>query len=374
LVLNGRFLGRPITGVDRAAIELSRALRDLLDALNQPSSDLEVALPPGPEGRMEALGRRGRFAYRHLGGKPGHGWEQGVLARYRRDAWLLNLCNTGPVLRRRQAVVMYDAQFITQPRSYSLAFRTWYRVLLTLVGRTSRLIFTSSEASRRDLETHGVVPRGKARVLQLGVDHMARVETDPTVLDRLSLDPGSYVLAIGSLAPHKNLPRLVEAFVAARLSGIRLVIAGGGNPAVFRDAGLPQVENVIYAGRVTDPELRALYENALVFACPSLSEGFGLPPLEAMFCGCPVIATTGGSVPEICDDAAIYADPLDVAAWTKQLRRVAQDAGLRADMVRASLERAKLFTWAGAARCLLRDLADAAGDVELLAALDALER
>jgi glycosyltransferase involved in cell wall biosynthesis len=365
-----------MTGVDRAASELTRAMRDLLDELGRPCSALEVALPAktgGPVTTLDTLGNVERYLTCRLGAQRGlfggHVWEQISLARYRPEAWLLNLCNTGPVLRRRQLVVMYDAQFITQPSSYSLVFRAWYRVLLTLVGRTARLVFTSSEVSRRDLEAYGVVPRGKTRVVQLGVDHMARVTAEPALLNRLGLAPHSYVLAIGSLAPHKNLSRLVQAFAAAELDDVQLVIAGGGNLIVFRDAGLPQVKNVIYAGRVSDPELRALYENALAFACPSLSEGFGLPPLEAMFCGCPVVATMGGSVPEVCGEAALYADPLDVPAWTAALRRIVSNPALRNDMARVARERAALFTWKGAARHLLRDLAEAADDAQLLALL-----
>lgn len=373
LVVNGRFLGRPVTGVDRVAIELTRALRELLDELGRPSSDLEIVLPPGPAAPaalVGVLGDGGRFAFRRVGRRGGHAWEQGTLAGYRADAWLLNLCNTAPMLRRRQLVMLHDAQVFTQPRSYSLAFRTWYRVLLTVVGHRARLVVAPSDTSRRELESHGVVPRGKIHVLRSGVDHMGRVAADPAVLAQLELTPRRYILAIGSLAAHKNLPRLVEAFVAARLDGMRLVIAGGGNPAVFRDAGLPQSDDVLYTGRVSDPELRSLYESALAFACPSLTEGFGLPPLEAMFCGCPVLASTGGSLPEICGDAALYADPLDVPAWAAVLRRIVADTELRADMTRAAEERAATFTWAAAARQLLRDLAETAGEGAMVAALD----
>jgi glycosyltransferase involved in cell wall biosynthesis len=149
---------------------------------------------------------------------------------------------------------------------------------------------------------------------------------------------------------------LVEAFLAARLPDVRLVIAGGGNPTVFRDAGLPSADTVDYLGRVSDAELKSLYANAMVFACPSITEGFGLPPLEAMRSGCPVIATTGGAVPEMCGNAARYADPMDPAAWTAALCEVAGDPALRDAMAAKSRARANRFTWGGAARQLLSDL------------------
>lgn len=369
LLLNGRFLGRPVTGVDRVAIEISRALGDLIKQLDG-AVDLEVILPSGGEGRMTPLDD-GMSAPGHAIFVPGrgHAWEQGALLCYRPKHWLLNLCNTGPILRRRQIVMIHDAQFITQPQSYSLAFKAWYRVMLTVLGRSARLVFTPSQSSQTLLEAHYVVPSGKARIMRLGVDHMARINADPRIIDRLDLRGKRYILAIGSLAPHKNLPRLVRAFTEAELDDVRLVIAGGGNPIVFRDAGLPAAEKVDYIGRVSDPELKALYAHAEAFAFPSISEGFGLPPIEAMWTGCPVIASTGGSIPEVCGDAALYADPLDVGAWTAAMRRLINDPDLRVAMAAKSRHHAATFTWSSAARQLLNALAVADKNDELVAAL-----
>lgn len=354
IVLNGRFLGRPITGVDRVATEIARAIGHILVTTGQ-TGNYEVVVPPGTPLERAQLGEDAS-ACRTIGSRSGHGWEQTTLARYRRDAWLLNLCNTGPMFRRRQAVMIHDAQFIEIPDSYSWSFRTWYRILLRTLARRSLIVYTNSVASRDALERHGVVPLGKARILPLGVDHLDRFTADDTVLSRHRLRPGGYVLAIGSLARHKNLPMLVKAFLAANLDDIRLVVAGGGNSGIFRDAGLPIAANVDYLGRVSDGELKALYANAMTFACPSITEGFGLPPLEAMRSGCPVIATTGGAVPEVCGDAALYADPTDPVAWRAALVRIAGDGALRAGMADRSRARAADFTWAKAASQILTDV------------------
>ncbi|MBD8621106.1 glycosyltransferase family 4 protein [Sphingomonas sp. CFBP 13728] len=371
MTLNGRFLGRPVTGVDRVAIELTRAIGDVLAELGSANGSLTVAIPPGEPARIdltaECFGRQ--LPIKVEGRRGGHAWEQLILARYRPRDWLLNMCNTAPILRRRQMVLIHDAQFISHPDSYSLAFRTWYRILLSLLGRRAAAIFTVSHASRTMLEQYGVVPQGKAHVIRLGVDHIRRLEADATISERLEIMPHSYVLAIGSLARHKNIARLVKAFVAADLPGVRLIIAGGGNPTIFRAAGLPTARNVEYIGRVSDAELKWLYGNAMAFACPSLSEGFGLPPLEAMSTGCPVIATTGGAVPEVCGDAACYADPLDTVAWTTALRRIALDENFRTDLARRSLERATAFTWDHAARQVLAELAGRDGATALQARL-----
>jgi glycosyltransferase involved in cell wall biosynthesis len=295
----------------------------------------------------------------------GHAWEQFELPFTYPDRWLLNLCNTAPVFRRRQAVLIHDAQVALHPDSYSWAFRSWYKVMIRMVSWRADLVFTVSEFSKAALEQHGLVPVGKLIVVRNGIDHMARITADRSAVARLGFGDSPYILALGSLAPHKNLAMLLDAFVAAELPAVDLVVAGGGNSRVFQRADLPQATNIRYAGRVSDAELKALYEGALAFAFPSLSEGFGLPPLEAMSMGCPVVATTGGAVPEVCGDAAIYADPLDPRAWRDALRTIVTDGDLRADLGRRATARAGLFLWRDAAVQMLDALAEQDGDIAL---------
>lgn len=348
LLLNGRFLSRPVTGVERLAIELTRALRALLQARGM--EDITIATPPGISEKAcsTQLGDPAPTA-RQVGRRSGHIWEQTELPSAEPAAWLLSLCNVGPIIRRRQAVVICDAQFILHPESYSRAFRWWYRVLLTVLARRAAAVFTISEFSRKQLERHGVTPRGKVHVLKLGVDHLERLAADHNAPAQHGVAVGGYVLAIGSLARHKNLAMLIDAFVEAELDGVTLVVAGGGNPRVFKSAGLRQEANICYTGRVSDEQLKGLYLGALAFACPSLSEGFGFTPLEAMTAGCPVVATTGGAVPEICGDAAIYADPLDKEAWRTALQRITKDATLRGELSERATRRAAQFRWADTA-------------------------
>lgn len=355
LILNGRFFARPITGVERLAVELTRALR--IELRRTGGRDIDVVMPTAvaDDPKIALLGDP-RPQVIVAGRRQGHAWEQLELPRIQPDAWLLSPCNVGPMFRRRQALVICDAQFILHPASYSPLFRWWYRTLLSVLGRRAAAVFTISQFSKEQLERHRLVPRGKARVLRLGVDHMMQIEPDPDTLQRRGLTAGSYILAIGSLAPHKNLATLIDAFIAADLPDKQLVVAGGGNARVFQGAGLRQAPNVHYTGRATDAELKALYAGALAFACPSLSEGFGFTPLEAMTTGCPVVATTGGAVPEVCGDAAIYADPLDVDAWTQALRRIAFDAALREDLAHRARARAHTFRWSDTARQMLEVL------------------
>lgn len=356
LVLNGRFLGRPVTGVERVALELTRAMRIVLAQRGE--RDIDVLIPAGtplvdgavllgdPAPGVDCVGRR-----------TGHAWEQFDLLRARSDAWLLSLCNVGPMLRRQQAVVIHDTLFIDHPDSFSRAFRWWYRLVIGVIGRRAGAVFTVSDFSKASLERHGLVPVGKAHVLRLGVDHLQGGTCDTAILEQIGVRPRGYILAIGSLARHKNLSMLIDAFRAADLPDLDLVVAGGGNSRVFQHAGLGGDANIRFTGRISDAALRGLYANAIAFACPSISEGFGLPPLEAMTFGCPVVATTGGAVPEICCDAAIYADPHDMDAWIGALRRIAEDDALRVSLSSRSKERVSRFTWEGAARQVLDVLA-----------------
>jgi glycosyltransferase involved in cell wall biosynthesis len=357
LLLNARFFNRPVTGVERLALELSRSLRTLLAQRGE--ADLEIVVPRGTAvaGNIDRLGQP-EPPLHVIGRLGGHAWEQAELVRAVPEAWLLSLCNTGPIARHRQALLICDAQVMLHPESYSKTFRWWYRVMMTLASRRAAVVFTISDYSKAQLERFGLVPRGKARVLRLGVDHLDTVVPDTSVLTRHGLETRPYLLAIGSLARHKNLATLVSAFVDAQLPGVDLVVAGGGNPRVFQGAGLREAPNIRFIGRVSDEELKALYGGAHAFACPSFSEGFGFTPLEAMRMGCPVIATTGGAVPEVCGDAALYADPQDSAAWSHALYRIVKDGELRAELARRASQRAATFTWQEAARRVLDVIAD----------------
>ena len=255
----------------------------------------------------------------------GQAWEQLELPFVDKDAWLFNPCNVGPVLRRRQILMIHDAQIFSVPQSYSRAFRAWYRRILPRIARRAEIVITVSEYSKTQLEHFGVVPPGKAHVIHNGVDHISRIRADQNTLSRNNLKKRGYFLFIGNLALHKNLAMLVDAATARPAGGPELVIAGGGNSKIFSEAKISPGNGVRVLGRVSDSQLKALYENALALTFPSLTEGFGLPPLEAMICGCPVIATNAGATPEVCGDAAIYVDPNNTEQWTAVMIQLAND-------------------------------------------------
>ena len=345
LLLNGRFLTRQMTGVDRTALNLGRQL-----ALLSKGSGvtLNVALPAGApddptiRAALDLPTKSKIFRSRFSG----YFWEQAILPFVRSRAMLLSLCNTGPALRRRQLVLMHDAQVFDAPDSYSLPFRATYRLLLPWLARRADLIATVSAHSRERLNAHGVGRDREIHVLPNAADHLLDIAPDPAIVERAGLQHGGYLLALGSAAPHKNLVTLLNSLPDGSPP---LVIAGGGTEVAGMLAQSP-VGKAIHLGRVSDAELKALYCSAQMFLFPSLTEGFGLPPIEAMTCGCPVIVSRGGAIPEVCGDAAIYCDALDREAWKGAIRRLAGDEPMRHRLSRIGREHAARLTWQDTAR------------------------
>lgn len=351
IYINGRFLSQATTGVQRYAIEIVKALDTLVFNDGSHKRRRVVLLtPPG----TPAPGWLRLIASRSVGLLRGQVWEQLELPQYTRDGVCLNLCNTAPLAGRSTVVVIHDAGVFAVPETYSRAFRLWYQLLHPRLGRRALSIVTVSQFSRSELGRYvGIAPE-RIAIIPNGGEHILAQPADSGVLKRLALR-GRYVLAVSSQSPHKNFGGIVAALQHLR-HDVELVFAGGANPRVFRLSGTDPGKAHL-AGRVTDGELRALYENAACFVYPSFYEGFGLPPLEAMTCGCPVVVSRAASLPEVCGDAAVYCDPADPADIARAIETVLGSSELQADLRKRGPERATRFTWNNAARSLL-DLVD----------------
>lgn len=354
--INGKFLGQRVTGVQRAAHEFLTALDGLLDANRAFAGRRVVLVIPANASapRLNSI----RVKRTRISG--GHFWEQIVLPWTSRQGLLLNLAGTSPAAKRRQFCFLYDAAIYDAPEAYTLPFRTWYRFLFWWLSISALKVFTSSRFSQNRLLQFLPKLASKIEVVPCGGDHFDRVSIDPAIGRRLKLEKTPYLLAVGSANPTKNFARLIEAMcLVDDLPDLRLIVAGGMNSSVFAagniDAGDPKVT---FAGAVTDGELKALYSNALAFVFPSTYEGFGLPPLEAMSCRCPVAAARAASIPETCGSAALYFDPLSSVDMAAKLRRIVIEPALRADLVNAGLKRISETSWSMAAARLLKSCED----------------
>ncbi|MDM9625169.1 glycosyltransferase [Rhizobium sp. S152] len=335
---NGRFLTQDVTGVQRYA-------RNVLDAMDELAGADEVRLimpakASGPSLQHVKLEKGGQLM--------GHAWEQIELPHLTSNRRLLNLCNTAPVAKANQIVCIHDANIFAAPESYSRSFRAVYQNLQPLLARRSLRIATVSHAAARQIARYLPVRLSEIAVLSNGHEHA--LSWDP---DRAELAPQlpslvnanrPFVLALGSRARHKNLSLLID--IAPVLDEMKLdvVIAGGGD-GIFAEHALKHRPNVHFLGRVSDHDLAYLLDRALCLAFPSLTEGFGLPIVEAMARSCPVISSYGASMPEVCGDAALTASPFEPREWINAVRTLVASVDLRGDLVGRGREQVRQFSW-----------------------------
>jgi glycosyltransferase involved in cell wall biosynthesis len=272
-----------------------------------------------------------------LSHRAGHAWEQGWLPlAARRADWLLCPANLAPLAARNTAVVIHDAAALREPGWYSDLYVRWQRFVMPRIARRARMVITVSEFSRAELrELLGV----DAVVVPGGVDARFTPTADAAAARAALGLERPYVLTVASRTARKNLGALEESGRRLRAAGMELVAAGGDRPQ-FR-ASEDGASAVRALGHVPDEHLPGLYAGAACFVLPSLYEGFGLPCLEAMACGTPVVASDATALPETCGGAAVLVDPRDPAAIADAVERAMGDERLAA----AGMERASRFTW-----------------------------
>jgi glycosyltransferase involved in cell wall biosynthesis len=340
--VNGRFLSQSITGVQRYALELLSAIDELLSSRQIEPLPVTVLVPPDakavPAWRSLRVQRIGRFT--------GQLWEQIDLPSHAREALLFTPCGGAPLIHPCQVITIHDAAIFRTPDAYTALYGSYYRILQRVLARRARHLITVSEFSRNELMECLHVPKDKISTTKNSGEHILRFSRDETILGKHNLRKGSYILGVGSKNVNKNLDRLVEAFNLASDLSVDLVIAGGSNRAIFGEKGRYS-SRVREIGFVSDGELRSLYENAVCFVFPSLYEGFGIPPLEALTLGTPVIASRAAALPEVLGDAAVYCDPHSPRDIAEKIRQVLQG---RAPEREAAQLHASRFTWKGCAR------------------------
>jgi glycosyltransferase involved in cell wall biosynthesis len=259
---------------------------------------------------------------------------------------LLNFAGPAPLLKRRQLVTMHDATPFRYPSTFRRAFVAFYFGMYLLLGRTARLLVTVSRFSASELAEVLRIPVDRFIVAGCAADALRDVEPARPDL-RVT---GDQYLVVGTLALHKNLTAPAAAIAA---SGRDLVIVGlSGNQQVFsKTASLDR--HAVVAGRLSDAELVWLYRNSRGLIFPSKYEGFGLPPLEAQFLGCPVVCSTAASLPEVCSDGALYFDPDETDTLLAQLDRLESEDGLADELRSRGAVNAERFSWTVSAGTVL---------------------
>jgi glycosyltransferase involved in cell wall biosynthesis len=276
-----------------------------------------------------------------------------------------------PIRRRTRTVVtIHDMGYLHFPAAHTRQQRAYLRLSTLWSARAADHLIAISGATRDDLVRYAGARPDKISVIHHGLSERFRPVEDPERIAAARARYGigeRYFLYLGTVQPRKNLERLIEAFASAGVSNPtpqrpapspQLVIAGKKGwltEAIERRAAdLGLAGRVIFTGYMPDDDVPALLSGALAFVFPSLYEGFGMPVLEAMACGAPVLTSTTSSLPEVAGDAALLADPADTAAIAAGLARLASDPQLRGELRARGLQRAAQFTWA---RCAEQTLA-----------------
>ncbi len=317
------------------AIDARAAVRPELGGVERWARELAARLPALRPGGYAVVRPPAALAHR-----AGHAWEQLVLPlRTARAGALLCPANLAPLAARNTVVVIHDAAALRHPGWYSRGYAAWQRAALPRIARRARRVVTVSEFSRGELrELLGV----DAAVVPGAVDGRFRPDADAAAARRALRLERPYVLCVASHTARKNLAALAGAAPA----GVELVVAGGHRPQFAAEPGLAGLRQL---GHVDDALLPGLYAGAEAFVLPSRYEGFGLPVLEAMASGTPVLTTTAGALPETCGGAARLVEP-EPEAVRAALAELLADAGERARLRALGLARARQFTWDRTAR------------------------
>ena len=341
IFINGRFLTKPVTGVQRYARELLSAL----DKQLAPDVQMICLAPPEPFDAPDWH----KIEVQRVGHSHGNLWEQFELPLYTHSELLFSPANIGPFHYANQVVTLHDASTFAVPEAYTPAFRAKYAFLFKQLAKSAKHLLTVSRFSQGELADYLKIDPQRFTVIYNGADHLDDVVADDRILTQHSLRKNEYLLTVASQSKHKNLQNLFT--LPAK---IKIVVAGGSAGDIFSAQGRRKLaDHVQMLGYVNDPALKSLYQNALGFIFPSRYEGFGLPVLEAMRCGCPVLCANSAALPEVAGQAALYFEP-------DNMRQVVEtfltSASLRDELRQKGMERSAQFPWTETARQTLEIL------------------
>lgn len=341
LYINGRFLTKPRTGVERYAYNICKALA----RLQQPYTIVCPKKPIHKDYDVSGL----NIVYYGVGNS--HFWEQCVLPFFflgKKNYIVISFTGLGSILIRHKIMTIHDLSFLKNPSWYSRAYYWFYRIMTPLAVKTSQHILTVSEFSKSEiLSFYSFLKPERISVAYNAIDGNL-FRPLPSAAD--SQPSERFILCVSSIDPRKNFARLVEA--CKNLNGTKLYIVGVYNRVFGQTTGLDaNAENIRFLGRVNDQELVRLYNQADCFVFPSLYEGFGLPLIEAMACGCPVLTSDIPVLKEVCGDAAIYFNPYDINNINDTIIQYLNSNSNQKDIMREKgFQVVKRFSWDDSAK------------------------
>lgn len=357
IFINARFLSQHVTGVQRYATELVKALDSLIGSGEIDTKKFSFVMLASRNSKHELNLKH--IPLRKVGYLNGHSWEQLELPFYSHTGLLICPCNTAPVAslvsNQKTVVVVHDLSHLYFPEAYSFAFRILYKTVIPLVFIKADAVITVSESEKASILNYYDWSESKLYAIQNGALLNSYLHEKESISSGLSSTPGRFVLYVGSLSRRKNFQGVLQAIAyLSREDDVFLTVVGAeGKSFNCREFNIPSkiVNKVEFKGQVNNIyELIKLYKAASCLIFPSFHEASPLPPVEAMTCGCPVIASSIPALVERCGDAALYCNPYDSEDIAAKISLLINDPVLREELRYKGLERVKQFTWEKCAR------------------------
>ena len=343
IYVNGRFLTRPITGVERYAYMICKTLVEM-------GTDFTIICPNSP---LMSCYDVSNLPIVHYGFGRSHLWEQFVLPFYfigKKDYVMFSFTGLGTILLRNKIMTIHDLSFLDNPQWFSKGYYWWYKLMTPLAVRTSKHIITVSEFSKKEILRF--YPFIKEE--NISIAYNAADEKFFHFQSHDSVPAKPFALTVSSLDPRKNFGRLIEAF--KDIKECPLFIVGSHNRIFTQEGNMTATKDTIhFLGRVSDEELVRLYNQATCFIFPSLYEGFGLPVIEAMKCGCPVLVSDIPVLREVCGEAAIYFDPYHIEDIRNTIEQfLKENDTLRPTVIAKGYENANRFSWTNTTQAVIQ--------------------
>lgn len=335
--INGRFLCHKMDGISRFSLEICKQLR-------KTDLDFRIIIPSWLDYENTE-----NFKIIKYGNFKSHFWEQIDLLLFLKingNPLLLNLSGLGALFYKNQIITIHDLSFFENKNWFSKTYTFFYRNATPVLAKKALKILTVSNFSKNEIIKHLKVDDKKVIVIYNAVaNHFDKKEATKTSSPVIvNIIENKYILAVSSIDPRKNLERLIDSFLELNLADYKLVLVG--KTSSHFNIKLNSVsKNIIFTGFVNDSDLSLLYKKCQFFIYPSLYEGFGIPPLEAMKSDCAVIVSDIPSLKEVCSSAAVYVNPLDNESIKSGILTLINDSSLKSDLKLKAKLRSDFFQW-----------------------------